>query len=296
MKLLHFFAIIFAVSAAWVGSERRRPPPHKGPPGGGPPPHKNGPPSANGTTSGGNGTAPGGNGTRPILAVGTTIMNITSNGVDYFNVRYINETTMERVELVLGSITIPAGCYPCIGAYWCASILRPSRCRSDPECDFNDEVTGCEDMLSSTAVRLATCEECHANGSNYCIVQNICVEEEVSDNCIDHLITTDTALAALGTPTDCQILENTTENAMEAGTEETKHLRIISILLCASGVLLFFVGCCIVYDRRKDRHHHMSKRFLKSTSFDLGEEDVSTEENAALPSAFNISTKYGPRA
>jgi len=281
MKLLHFFAIIFAVSTASVGSDRRRPP-GQGPPGGGPPPPKDGPPSGNGTL---NGTASGmkGNGTSSNLGIGTTTMNITSNGVDYFNVRYINETTMERVELDLGLITIPAGCYPCIGAYWCANYLHPPPCRSDPECDFNDEVTGCEDMFESPAVKLATCQECHANGSDYCIVQNICVEEGASDFCADHLITTDPAVAALGVPTNCQMLEENSEIAMVAEKEEIKDLNIIIILSCAAGLLLFFACCCIVHYRRKDPATSFDQKMFDKYDADMGKDVVSLEEEAVPP-------------
>jgi len=296
MKLLHLFAIIFAVTTASVASERRRQPPGggQGPPGGGggPPPPKDGPPPTNGTL---NGTAPGGNGTAPSmtdsgsssnLGIGTTTMNITSNGVDYFNVRYINETTMERVELDMGLFTIPAGCYPCVGAYWCANYLHPPPCRSDPDCDYNDEITGCEDMFASAAEKLATCSECHANGSDYCIVQNTCVEDQSSDFCVDHIITTDPALAALGLPTDCQMLEENSENSeieMLAGTEEVKDLNIIIILSCAAGLLLFFACCCIRSYRRKDPATSFDQNMFDKYDADLGNGVDLTEEEAPPP-------------
>lgn len=285
MKLLHFFAIIFAVGTASVGTGRRRQP-GQGPPGGGGggPPPKDGPSSSNGTTNG-TGTA-----SAPSWTLNTTVMNITSNGVDYFNVRYINETTLERVEIDLGMFTIPAGCYPCIGSYWCANYLHPPPCRSDPECDFNEEVTGCEDMFPNSSERLVMCEECHANGSDYCIVQDMCVEEEASDNCMDHLIGFDTALSALGIPTDCQVLVEVTDFAAISELEETKNLNIIIIVSCATGLVLFFLGCCVVNYCRKNPATTFDKKMFDKYDADLGEDIDSKEDEAAAPSAFNVSS------
>lgn len=286
MKLLHFFAIIFAVGTASVGSDRRRPP-GQGPPGGGGPPSKDGPPSSNGTS---NGTSSG-TGSPPSWTFNTTVMNITSNGVDYFNVRYINETTMERVEIDLGIFTIPAGCYPCIGSYWCANYLHPPPCRSDPDCDFNEEVTGCEDMFANSSERLAMCEECHASELDYCIVQDQCVEDEASTTCIDHIIGFDTALSALGIPTDCQVLvEEDTDFAAISVPEETKNLNIIIIVSCASGLVLFFLGCCVVNYCRKNPATSFDKKMFDKYDADLGEDVVSEEDEAAAPSAFNVSS------
>jgi len=287
MKLLHLFAIIFAVSTASGGSDRRRQPgqgPPPGGPGGGPSP-EDGPP----TNDTFNGTASGGNETPPWAGDVTLItMNITSNGVEYFDVRYINETTMERVELDIGFFTIPAGCYPCVGAHWCANILHPPPCRSDPECDFNEEVKGCEDMFASTAEKLAMCAECHANGKDYCRVQNTCIEPPYG-SCTRHLITTDPALAELGYPSDCQVLIEINVTAMGAVAEEMKNLNIIIILTCAAGLLLFFCGCCVVSYCRKNPATSFDTKMFETYDAHMATDLYSAEGEAAPPSAFNVS-------
>jgi len=288
MKLLHFFAIIFVVSIASVGSDRRRQPGQGPPPPGGPRPPKDGPPPKNGTF---NGNASRGDSTPAWMTGNVTLktMNITSNGVEYFNVRFINETTMERIELDVGFFTIPAGCYPCVGAYWCANYLHPPPCRSDPECDFNDEVKGCEEMYSSPAEKLAMCQECHANGTDYCIIQNRCIEPPYG-SCTDHIISTNSTLISLGYPADCRLLVEINDTMMGAVTEDIRNLNMLIILSCAAGLTLFFCACFIISCCRKDPATSFDTKMFDKYDEAAGNELDSMEGGTVPSSAFNADT------
>lgn len=263
MAFFYFLAVILAVTSA--PQERRRPPGGGPPPIGGPPP-----PKGNGTL---NGTALNGNGTNGTMGnssnsggsqmdtstldntTGLDTMNITSNGIEYYNVLYVNVTTMTRVAIDNGIFTIPAGCYPCIGSHWCANLWQPPTCRSDPGCNFTDQVPGCEDMFPSPSEKIETCEECHANGSDYCIVQNICVESATTA-CLakkDH-ITIDEDFAALGHSMNCEDAapgySNDTTDANDS--DESKDFNYTLIAVCAAALVLFFCVCGALNYRRKN--------------------------------------------
>jgi len=281
MKLQCFAAVILAVISAPVALDRRRPP-GQGPPPPGPPPSSN--VTSDETDLGFNTT-------------GLQTMNITSNGTEYYNVLYINETTMERVAIDLGFFTIPAGCYPCVGAHWCANILQPPSCSNDPGCDFTDQVEGCEDMFPSADEKIATCEECHANNSDYCIHQNICVDM-ANDSCINQkdTITSDMELAALGYSTNCN--DSTPGNGNGNGngnngavvSEEIEDLNIILIFAVAAAILLFFCVCGIISIMRKNPATSFDHKMYETYDADLGGETGVRDGEAAVPSPNNFMT------
>jgi len=187
-----------------------------------------------------------------VFSVNTTILdntpglivtNITTNGVEYLNVKYVNTTIRQRTAIDIGLFTIPAGCYPCVGDLWCANQLHPVGCWSDDACTFTDGVEGCEDMFPSGEEKVEQCEECHAQGEDYCLMQNICVEV-ASKSCLykaDHITIDEEFSATKGISMDCN-------DASElyytyTSTNGTSNSNYIIIITGGSIVFVFLILC-----------------------------------------------------
>jgi len=78
-------------------------------------------------------------------------LNLTINDTFYVGVKYIDNSTGERVAIDAGQYVIPAGCYPCLGVNRCINVYRMFACQAMPGCNWedNDPGYGCEALYEN---------------------------------------------------------------------------------------------------------------------------------------------------